>query len=117
HEMLARVDAGPIVGVEAFAMPATPRLSHLESLTFDACVRLLRRLGPALANAPDPLPRSGETWSGWKSTQRDFDAMCEIPLDISPSELDRRERAFADGLVGTLFVNLHGRRFRLNAPI
>lgn len=115
HEMLAKVDAGPIVGVEWFDMPARPRLSQVEKLTFEACVRLLSRLGPALASSDTPLPTLPETWSGWKSTQRDFDALCALPLDISAEELDRRERAFADGLPGTLHISVHGRPFRLSS--
>lgn len=116
HEMLAKVDAGPIVGVEWFDVPPSPRLSQLEKLTFEACVRLLSKLGPALATSAAPLPVLPETWSGWKSTQRDFDAHCALPLDISQHELERRERAFADGLPGTLYVSLFGRRFRLGQP-
>jgi methionyl-tRNA formyltransferase len=119
HEMLARVDAGPIVGVEWFDMPAEPRLSQVEKLTFDACVRLLRRLGAALATSAEPLPVIGESWSGWKSTQRDFDKLCDLPLDITAAEFERRERAFADGLqgtpLGTFRLTLHGRRFRLDS--
>lgn len=114
HQMIARVDAGPIVGVEWFDMPAAPRLSQLEKLTFEGCVRLLQRLGPALATSAGPLPASGESWSGWKSTQKDFDTLCAIPPDIDAGELERRERAFADGLPGTLYVSVHGRRFRLS---
>lgn len=115
HEMLAKVDAGPIVGVEWFDMPASPRLSQVEKLTFEACVRLLSRLGAALASSDAPLPVLPETWSGWKSTQRDFEALCALPLDISAEELDRRERAFADGLPGTLHISVHGRPFRLGS--
>lgn len=117
HEMLARVDAGPIIDVEWFDMPASPRLSQLEKLTFEACVRLFSRLGPALATAAEPLPATDESWSGWKSTQRDFDRLCDVPHDIEAAELERRERAFADGLPGTLYVTLHGRRFRLGSSI
>jgi methionyl-tRNA formyltransferase len=113
HEMLRRVDAGPIVGVEWFDMPATPRLSEVERLSFEAAVRLFMRLGPLLATSPLPLPPIGVQWSGWKSRQADFDTMCALPLDISTEELDRRVRAFADGLQGTLYVTLQGRRFRI----
>ena len=114
HEMQRRVDSGPIVGVEWFDMPPQPRLSVLESLTFEAAVRLFARLGPLLAASTEPLPPTGDTWSGRKSTQSDFDSMCALPLDIDAAEFDRRSRAFADGLTGTLYLTLHGRRFRLS---
>jgi methionyl-tRNA formyltransferase len=113
HVMRQAVDSGPIVGVEWFDMPESPRLSQIEALTFDACVRLFGRLGPLLATSPEPLPVSGEAWSGRKSTQRDFDALCTLSPDIDAQEFDRRVRAVADGLKGTLSLTLHGRRFRL----
>jgi methionyl-tRNA formyltransferase len=113
HEMRPRVDSGPIVGIERFDMPPMPRLSQLESLTFDAAVRLFSRLGPLLANSVSPLPVIDETWSGRKSTQHDFEQMCALPSDIGAAEFDRRQRAFADGLQGSLYLTLHGRRFRL----
>lgn len=114
HEMVQRVDSGPIVGVEWFDMPPMPRLSQLEGLSFAAAVRLFERLGPRLATSPSPLPPSGEQWSGWTSRQRDFDALCALPLDIEAAEFSRRARAFADGLHGTLHVRLHGRTFRID---
>jgi methionyl-tRNA formyltransferase len=116
HEMLAKVDSGAIVGVEWFDMPPEARLSQLEGLTFDAAIRLFSRLGPELATSAAPLSLSRETWSGRKSTQRDFEQMCEIAVDIPRPELERRLRAFADGLPGALTVTLHGQRFRLADP-
>ncbi len=113
HQMLPRVDSGPIVGVEGFDMPAVPRLSQIEQLSFEAAIRLFMRLGPLLATSLTPLPHSGEQWSGWKSRQSDFDRMCALPPDIGADELERRIRAFADGLQGTLHMNLHGHRFRI----
>jgi methionyl-tRNA formyltransferase len=113
HEMRPKVDSGAIIDVEWFDMPREPRLSQLESLTFDAAVRLFTRLGPALATSAAPLPPSGLAWSGWKSTQRDFDAMAELTPEIAAEDLERRLRAFADGLPGALSIKVHGRRFRL----
>ena len=113
HEMLRRVDAGRIVGVEWFDMPDLPRLSQVERLSFEAAIRLFMRLGPLLATSLAPLPHVGEQWSGWKSRQSDFDTMCALPLEIGAEELERRIRAFADGLHGALHVDLHGHRFRI----
>ena len=48
-----------------------------------------------------------------EQSQRDFDALCALPADIGAAELDRRVRAFADGLTDTLYLTLHGRQFRL----
>lgn len=112
HEMVRRVDSGPIAGVEWFDMPPKARLSELEGLSFEAAVRLFQRHGPALATSLSPLPRAHERWSGWTSRQRDFDAKCALPLDIDADEFGRRFRAFGDGLNGTLNINLHGHCFR-----
>jgi methionyl-tRNA formyltransferase len=113
HEMQREVDSGAIVGVEWFDMPPQPRLSQLEGLTYEASLRLFARLAPALATSDAPLPHLDQGWTGRKSTQRDFDAMCELQPDIEAPELDRRARAFADGLDGKLHLKLHGRIFRL----
>jgi methionyl-tRNA formyltransferase len=113
HEMLPRVDAGPIVGVEWFDMPDVPRLSDVERLSFEAAIRLFMRLGPLLATSLAPLPHVDEQWSGWKSRQSDFDTMCTLSIEIGAPELERRVRAFADGLQGTLHLDLHGHRFRI----
>lgn len=114
HEMVASVDSGPIVGVEWFDMPAAPRLAQVEGMAAEAAVDLLQKFGPHLATSLAPLPPSGDKWSGRPSRQHDFDAMCELTADIDPVELDRRVRAFADGLKGTLYIPLHGHRFRIS---
>ena len=113
HEMRANVDSGPIVGVEWFDMPESPRLSQLEGLTYEVSLALFGKLAPALARQDGPLAHLDTSWSGRKSTQRDFEAMCLLPLDIDPAELDRRQRAFADGLNGTLKIKVHDRIFRI----
>jgi methionyl-tRNA formyltransferase len=113
HEMLRQVDAGPIVGVERFDMPPHPRLTEVEALSFSAAVRLFQRLAPLLVTSTARLPTLDERWTGWRSRQRDFDALCALPLDIDAVEFDRRFRAFADGLQGTLKIGLHGRTFRI----
>lgn len=114
HEMRPRVDSGPIIGVDWFDMPATPRLAELERLAFEACIRLWTRLGPALATSLEGPPATDLTWSGRKSTQADHDRLCALPLDISADEFDRRKRAFAHGLTGKLTVEIHGQRFRID---
>jgi len=55
-------------------------------------------------------------WSGRKTSRKIYRAMCDIPLDISKDELDRRLEAFGGnyGGVGPM-INLHGVRFALAA--
>jgi methionyl-tRNA formyltransferase len=115
HEMMPAVDSGAIVAAERFDMPATPRLSQLEGLAYEATLRLFAATAPALARSLEPLEPNGAQWSGRKSSQRDYDALCRLPADIDAMELDRRQRAFADGLSGMLTINVHGRTFRLDS--
>src|SRR5262249_49772193 len=113
HVMVESVDAGPIVGVERFAIPPRATVTKLEELAFVATARLFWRLAPALAPRSGPLPVLPGRWSGRKSTRRSYSARCEIPPDIAADDLDRRIAAFGGGHFGIdLTVTLHGRRFR-----
>jgi len=114
HLMVERVDAGPIVGVETFAVPPDATVHSLECLGYTALARLFQLLAKALATQSQPLPELGIPWSGRKGTRRSYVEMCEIPLDISKEEFDRRMQAFGGDHFGiTHTINLHGRRFRL----
>jgi methionyl-tRNA formyltransferase len=90
HVMLERVDAGPIVGVELFAVPAGITVCGLEELTYARLARLFHRLARPLATQIEPLAELPIRWSGKKTSRRAFAAMCGIPLDISKDELNRR---------------------------
>jgi methionyl-tRNA formyltransferase len=90
HVMIERVDAGPIVGVELFSVPAGTTVCGLEELTYAQLARLFWRLAKPLATQIEPLPELPIRWSGKKTSRRAFAAMCGIPLDISKEELNRR---------------------------
>ena len=65
----------------------------------------------------EPLAELPIKWSGTKSTRRSYAAMCDIPVDISKDELERRIEVFGAGHYGvSLTVTLHGRAFRYTAP-
>lgn len=114
HLMLERVDAGPIVGVETFAVPAGATVHSLECLGYAALARLYQLLAKPLATQSQPLPDLGIVWSGRKGSRRSYAELCEIPLDISKEEFDRRMHAFGGDHFGiTHTINLHGYRFRL----
>jgi methionyl-tRNA formyltransferase len=113
HRMVESVDAGPIVAVSRFGVPAGATLYSLEVATFQHLARLFWALTPALV-AEAPLHEGGIEWGGQKSTRRSTEAMCDIPLDIGAGELARRIAAFAQSPFGlTPTVTLHGYRFRL----
>jgi methionyl-tRNA formyltransferase len=116
HEMTARVDDGPIVGVEGFVLRQPITLQELEQIAYVRCAYLFWRLSAALAR-PEPLPRLPLGWSGRKSTKAIYRALCDLPRDISAEELQRRVRAFSDSFRGIpLTLSLHGARFALTPP-
>ena len=113
HVMIERVDAGPIVAVTLFPVPANAGIHHLEALAFGQLARLFWQMAKALATQAEPIPELAVQWGGRKSTRRLYAAMCDIPLDISKEELDRRIEVFGAGHFG-LFpaLKIHGHEFR-----
>jgi methionyl-tRNA formyltransferase len=75
HLMVEKVDAGPIVGIDLFAVPAGATVTSLEELTYLRLAQLFRRLAPALAKA-EPLSELPVRWSGKKCTRAGYAALC-----------------------------------------
>jgi methionyl-tRNA formyltransferase len=116
HRMAARVDAGPIVAVDWFDVPAEVAHTALSDRVLAAAIALFVRFAPALAGESD-LPIDPDlTWSGRKTRLSDYEAICRLPPDIDARELERRRRAFADQPGACLALELHGRRFVWQAP-
>ena len=114
HVMIERVDAGPIVGVEWFAIPTDATVHSLSCLAYTALARLYWLLAKDLATRSAPLTDLGISWSGPKGSRRRYAEMCAVPLDISKEELDRRIRAFGgDDTEINPTIELHGHKFRL----
>jgi methionyl-tRNA formyltransferase len=117
HRMIERVDAGPIIGVELFDVPPSTGVLGLQEMAFVQLARLFWRLAPKLAEQCEPLAELPVKWTGTKSTRAMYVAMCEIPVDISKEELERRIAVFGAGHYGIApAVTLHGRVFRYAAP-
>jgi methionyl-tRNA formyltransferase len=96
HVMVARVDEGPIVGVETFSIPPDTSVASLEGMAYARLCYLFWTLAKPLANSSESLPRLPVRWSGTKSTRRDYAALCDVPLDIQEDELDRRIEIFGE---------------------
>lgn len=94
HEMAAKVDAGVIVVVDRFEMPPGLRFVDLELHAYKALVALFSAMAERMATDAAPLAPSGDTWSGRKTTKRDFAGMGEITEDMDEEEIKRRFRAF-----------------------
>lgn len=114
HAMAARVDSGPIIGVELFDIPENISVRELEQIAFVRLAHLFWRMSRDIACEIAPLPALPVAWTGTKSTKRMYRELCEIPPQISATELKRRIRAFNDDFRAIpLTVTLHGQRFRL----
>jgi methionyl-tRNA formyltransferase len=90
HVMAARVDEGPIVGLEMFSIPPGTSVASLEGMAYARLAWLFWSLARQLATSRRPLRRLAVSWSGRKHTRRDYEAM-GAPLGISP-ETNQRER-------------------------
>jgi methionyl-tRNA formyltransferase len=115
HEMVERVDAGPIVDVEWIDVPPGIGALGLEDKAGEAAARLFFRLAPLLAACREPLPRGEHAWGPRKTTRRDFRAMGLIDPSVSAEEFERRWRAFGERDPKIMQLTLHGRRFALMA--
>jgi methionyl-tRNA formyltransferase len=114
HVMAARVDSGPIVGVEFFIIPDKISVRGLEQIAYVRLAHLFWRMSRDLACDPSPLQELEIAWCGIKSTRQMYRDMCELPAGISAGELARRIRAFHDDFRAIpLTISVHGIRFQL----
>src|SRR5665213_887135 len=117
HVMIEQVDAGPIVDVELFPIPANMPVLALEGLAYAHLAQLFWRMARTLATDPAP-PTLPVQWGTRKYSRRAYRAICDIPLDIPKDELDRRIRVFGGNHFGMApTINLHGIEFRAVGPV
>jgi methionyl-tRNA formyltransferase len=113
HVMAERVDSGPIVDVALFAIPPGIGVTGLEALAYAHLARLFWELAKRLAVEAEPLPERSLPWGARKTSRHAYEAICDIPLDITKEELDRRLRVFGANHFGVApTIHLHGVRFR-----
>ena len=117
HAMVERVDAGPIIDVAPFAIPAEIGVAALAELAYAHLAQLFWRWAKPLATRAEALAESGVRWSGKRNSRRLYEAICDIPVDIRKDELERRIKAFGvshGGIAPT--IHLHGIPFRAVLP-
>lgn len=113
HAMTARVDAGPIVAVSRFAILANMNVLALEGMAYAHLAQLYWRLAKRLATDSAPLPVGTLSWGAKKNSRRAYQAICNIPLDISREELEHRLKIFGGNHFGVApAIHLHGVEFR-----
>jgi methionyl-tRNA formyltransferase len=117
HVMVEQVDAGPIIDVELFPIPPDISVLGLEGLAYAHLALLFWRQAKSMATDPAPPPTRPIKWGTIKYSRRAYRAICEIPLDISKPELDRRIKVFGGNHFGIApTINLHGIEFRAVLP-
>jgi methionyl-tRNA formyltransferase len=113
HMMIDEVDAGPIVAVEAFPVPADIPVLGLEGMAYARLAALFWRMAKQLASDVELPPALPVKWGKKKFYRSTYRAMCEIPIDIPKWELERRIRIFGGNHFGiSPTINLHGVEFR-----
>jgi methionyl-tRNA formyltransferase len=117
HVMVEQVDAGPIIDVAFFPVPADISVFGLEGLAYAHLAQLFWRRAKSLATDAAPPPTLPIEWGSRKYSRRTYRAICDIPLDIPKEELDRRIKVFGGNHFGiTPTIHLHGIEFRAVAP-
>ena len=113
HVMVEQVDAGPIVDVALFPVPAGISVLGLEGLAYAHLAQLFWRMAKSLATDAAPPRALPVKWGGRKYSRRAYRAICDIPLDIPKDEFDRRIRVFGGNHFGMApTIHLHGVEFR-----
>lgn len=97
HQMAERVDSGPIVATERFAIPQDATAAAVSVEAYRRMARMAASWADALARPERPLPPSGERWSGRKRRIADYEALRRAPRDATEEDLARRLRA-CDGV-------------------
>jgi methionyl-tRNA formyltransferase len=117
HLMVEQVDAGPIVDVARFPIPADISVFGLEGLAYAHLAQLFWRMAKSLATDPAlPLPLPVQ-WGAKKYSRRNYRTICDIPVDIAKDEFDRRIKVFGGNHFGIApTIHLHGVEFRAVMP-
>jgi methionyl-tRNA formyltransferase len=113
HAMVEQVDAGPIIEFASFPIPQHLSVLGLEGLAYAHLAFLFWRTAKWLSSDAVPPPPLPVRWAERKQTRSHYRALCEIPLDISRSELELRLKVFGGGHFGVSpTIRLHGVEFR-----
>jgi methionyl-tRNA formyltransferase len=117
HVMVEQVDAGPIVDLALFPVPADISVLGLEGLAYAHLAQLFWRMARSLATDAALPPPLAAAWGSRKYSRRVYREICEIPLDIPRDELVRRVRVFGGNHFGmSPTIHLHGIEFRAVPP-
>lgn len=94
HEMVAAVDAGPIVQVSEFDIPEAVDSLELAALAYQHVAAMFFDFAPVLATTDGALPRIDRRWAARKWTRADYEKMQVFDETLDTAELALRKRAF-----------------------
>jgi methionyl-tRNA formyltransferase len=117
HVMVERVDAGPIIDVKLFPIPADINVLGLEGLAYAHLAHLFWSHAQSLATDASPPSTRPIEWGPRKYSRRNYRDMCDIPVDIGREEFERRIAVFGGNYFGVMpTIHLHGVEFRAVVP-
>jgi methionyl-tRNA formyltransferase len=117
HVMTEQVDAGPIIGVARFLIPADISVFGLEGMAYARLSKLFWQMAKSLATEAASPPALPIKWGSRKYSRSSYRAICDIPLDIPKDEFDRRLKVFGGNHFGiSPTIHLHGVEFRAVMP-
>jgi methionyl-tRNA formyltransferase len=112
HYMIAKVDAGPIIDVELFPVPAGCPPSTLLGLADKAGQKLLHRFLDRYEREGPP-PATSIQWGKRRTTRAHFLELCRITPDMPEPEFNRRLHATSFPGYNNLFMEMHGKRWKI----
>lgn len=113
HFMTPTVDSGEIIDVELFDVPNNASPSLLLNRAKEAALILIERFFKNIRDNGSPKSIEGLNWGQRKTTRAMFRDLCCISPAMTKEEIDRRFKATAMPGYKNLFVEIHGRRFRI----
>ncbi len=112
HQMVERVDRGPIIAVRRFPILAEDSVFTLTQRSYEN-LRLLFEEVLSRFFETGKFPTCQERWAQEPTTRLDLERLCEIKPGMSPEEVERRVRATTyPGMPGA-YTEVHGYRFEV----
>lgn len=116
HVMDEKIDAGPIIDAEILPVTGHKDRPGLSRVARQAVTLLLVRIAAALTSDAPIAPSRSLPWGGVKRTAADYERMCRFAPDITKEELEHRLLCFGPPGPVEFSLELHGRRFVMEAP-
>jgi methionyl-tRNA formyltransferase len=111
--MTSKVDAGPIVDMELFDVPADATPASLLDQANKTAWVLLERLLKKLAGDKALAPLDGANWGNRKTTRKMFLELCRVDSSMTAVEFARRLRATSMPGYSNLYTEVQGHCFRM----